>query len=450
MCVNTQTPFLKFRLSYSELLEKYRLRSEPVDVAQLKQGEDFDATPGGVTSMVYPILMRMQDSGMLGSVRWISLAPNAPSVAKFRGIEFRNIWLEPTRLAKYANFKEGIWNEIHGMGSLNFVPSEYEAYVGYNWVCAKQMLEMLDEIDIFWIHDFQQLHIGNLIGPSAPAVLRWHIPFDLEKVSERLRTLVLKSIQGFDAIIVSTKRDLQGLIHAGYKGRAYAIYPYIDPGKWKQASDESIDALKARLGITNGDRVLCVVARMDPVKSQDLAVKTVAKLKSEFPSLKLVLVGNGSFTGSSKGGLGHPKSSLWRTYLESLISELRISENVILAGHLDDDELSALYALAEAVIVPSKIEGFNLTAVEGWVHNKPCIVSRGAGVSELVHPKVNGFTFDPLIDDDLTEKVAWVLRSPELSEKMGSTGRELAVQCSVEAAVDSLDTVFDEALQLYE
>ena len=72
------------------------------------------------------------------------------------------------------------------------------------------MLSMLSDVDLFWIHDFQQLHVGNLIGPSAPAILRWHIPFKLAAVSDRLKLLVLKNIEGFDSIIVSTRRIFKG------------------------------------------------------------------------------------------------------------------------------------------------------------------------------------------------------------------------------------------------
>ena len=128
--------------------------------------------------------------------------------------------MEPTQLNRYANFKEGMWNEIHGLGRLSFNAAEYEAYAEYNWLCTKIMLKMLNDVDFYWIHDFQQLHVGNLIGPSAPTILRWHVPFNLERVSENLRTLVLKSIEGFDSIVVSTKKDLEGLIHAGYRGSA--------------------------------------------------------------------------------------------------------------------------------------------------------------------------------------------------------------------------------------
>ena len=206
LCINTQTPLIRFKLSYTELLEKYGALAEPLDLSNLKEGVDYDSSPGGVTAMVFPVVKRLIQHGIVNHANWISLAPNAPNKIEHDGIQFHNIWLEQVQLARYANFKEGIWNEIHGLGKSRFLPQEYEAYVNYNWLCSKLMLSMLSDTDLFWIHDFQQLLVGNLIGPSAPAILRWHIPFDLAKVSDRLKLLVLKNIEGFDSIIVSTKK----------------------------------------------------------------------------------------------------------------------------------------------------------------------------------------------------------------------------------------------------
>ncbi|MBI2648088.1 MAG: glycosyltransferase family 4 protein [Thaumarchaeota archaeon] len=450
LCINTQTPVIRFKLGYSDLMEKYDSTSDSVSLENLTEGVDYDFSPGGVTAMVYPLVKRMLSLGVIADPRWISLGPGAPRVVQMRGIRLFNIALEQRQLAMYANFKEGIWNEIHGFGSLSFKPEEYGAYVTYNWLCAKLMLEMLNDIDVFWIHDFQQLHTGNLIGPSAPAVLRWHIPFRLEGVSERLRTLILKSIEGFDSMIVSTKRDLEGLIHAGYRGRAHAIYPYLDPDHWSAPTPGSVMTTRSKLKLNADDRVLLVVARMDPIKSQDVVIKSMSRLKNKFQKMKLVMVGNGSFTGSSKGGLGHPKAMKWRTELDSLVSELKLQHDVIFAGHLTHEELNALYTAAEVVLVPSKIEGFNLTAVEGWLHRKPCVVSKGAGVSELVHDGVNGCTFNPSDDVDLANKVEGLLGASESAAKMGENGSITARLCDVNTAVKSLQGIFEEESGRYE
>ena len=449
LCINTQTPLIRFNVPFQDLLEKYQVRNGTIKLSDFREGVDYDYTPGGVTAMLQPIVKRLYDLDIIDKPAWIALGPGSPERIDSDIASLYNVWLDRDQLSHYANFKEGIWNEIHGLGSHPFKSEEYEAYVEYNWRCAKIMLEMLKDIDFYWIHDFQQLHTGNLIGPSAPAILRWHIPFNLERVSERLRTLILKSIEGFDSIIVSTKRDLEGLIRAGYRGTAHAFYPYLDKKIWTQASDASVDQLKSKFGLQSDDRLLLVVARMDPIKGQDVAIKALSTISQKYPKAKLVLAGNGSFTGSSSGGLGHPKASTWRGKLEGLTEELKLQDRVLFTGHINHEELNAFYTLSEAVLVTSTIEGFNLTVVEGWLHGKPCIVSQGAGVSELVHNEVNGYTFAPSEYHDLAQRMDELLSSPEQSVKLGENGTIMAKQCSVEFAVDRFQEVFEQTSAKY-
>ncbi|MCP8312994.1 MAG: glycosyltransferase [archaeon] len=447
ICVNNQTPLIRFKLGYPELLEKYGTLIEPIDLRMLVEGEDYEYTPGGVTAMVYPLLKRMIKEGIIAEPRWVSLGPNAPSQVLVNGMMLYNVSLEDRDIPLYSNFKEGIWQEIHGLGQMEIKPSEYEAYTRYNWVTAQLLLKLVPEVDLFWIHDFQQLQIGNLIGPSAPAILRWHIPFHLENLSKRLRTFILKNIEAFDAMIVSTRRDLEGLISAGYRGKAYQIYPCLEPDKWDRPSNNALNKFKDSFKLK--ENFMLLVARMDVIKGQDIAIKALSLLKNWFPGLKLVLVGDGSFTSSGAGGLSHPKGVIWRKELQKLAKELKVEDSVVFTGYSKDEELKAAYTLADAVIVTSRSEGFNLTTIEGWLYRKPVIVSRGAGSSELVNEGVNGYTFDPNNPKDLAEKIGLLLMKKEASIKMGENGLHTSRQCYVDNAVKRLTVIFDEAIKQF-
>ncbi len=448
ICVNSQTPLIRFKLGYPELLEKYGTLEEPIDLKMLVEGEDYEYTPGGVTAMVYPVLKRMVKEGIIYEPSWVSLGPNAPSQVFLDGMMLYNVSLEDRDIHLYSSFKEGIWQEIHGLSQMQIRPSEYEAYTRYNWATAQVLFKLLPEVDLFWIHDFQQLQIGNLIGPSAPVIFRWHIPFHLENLSKRLRTFILKNIEAFDAMIVSTRRELEGLIHAGYHGKAYQVYPYVDPDKWDRPSSSVLDKFRNKFALKD-ESFLLTVARMDRIKGQDVAIKALSLLKGMFPDLKLVLVGDGSFTSSSVGGLAHPKGFVWREELQKLVKELKVEDSVIFTGYLKHEEVKAAYTLAEAVIVPSYAEGFNLTTIEGWLYKKPVIVSRGAGSSELVNEGVNGYTFDFHNPNDLAEKIGMLLTNKEASIKMGDNGFYTSRQCHVDNAVKRLTEIFNEVVKQF-
>jgi glycosyltransferase involved in cell wall biosynthesis len=450
LCVNTQTPFVRFRLGYHELMEKYGLLGGPLNLEGFTEGVDFEYTPGGVTAMVYPLLMRMVERGILEKIHWISLGPDAPAELAAGKVRLHHVRPESEDMALYSRFKEGIWKEVHGFERLEFKSDEYEAYARYNWLSSQLMLRLLDEVDLFWIHDFQQLMTGNLIGPSAPAILRWHIPMRPEGLSDTVRTLILKNMEGFDAIVVSTRRELQGLINAGYRGKAYQIYPYIDPEKWREPSRRSVDSVRERFGLAPDDQVALVVGRMDPIKSQDMAIEALAHLEDALPRLKLILVGNGSFTGSARGGLAHPKATRWRSKLQDLVRNLHLDERVIFTGYVRNAELRAFYSLADVLLVPSRLEGFNLTTVEGWIYRKPVVVSRGAGSAELVHDEVNGYTFDVGDSRSLAEKMGAVIRNSEAAAAMGENGFRTARNCLVDTLLEPIREVFKSTLERFQ
>jgi glycosyltransferase involved in cell wall biosynthesis len=449
LCVNSQTPFVKFLLSSSELLEKYGRLGNPVKLTDLVENEDYQYSPGGVTAMVYPLLKRMQAKNIIDNPIWVSLGSNAPKQVMVDGIRLFHVHLPESDLERYANFKESIWGEIHQVSKMELKPEDYEAFIRYNWLSAQTMLKMLRDTDLYFIHDFQQLSTGGLIGPSAPAILQWHIPFRLDSVSPKLKSFILKNIEGFDSIIVSTRRDLEGLINAGYRGRAYQIYPYIDRNIWTQPTSEALNKVREVARLTSDDIFLLIVARMDPIKGQDVAIKALSRVSKARPNIKLMMIGNGSFSGSSKGGLAHPKPRMWKELLIRLTKELNLEDKVIFAGYRDTEFVKAAYTLANATIVPSKAEGFALTTIESWMYKNPVIVSSGAGSSELVIDGSNGYSFKTGSDEDLARKIEMTIANTEEARKMGERGLDSTSFCDVDRSMAALGHVFEETLHYF-
>ncbi|MEM1599603.1 MAG: glycosyltransferase family 4 protein [Sulfolobaceae archaeon] len=428
--LNTQTPPIRFTLTYKDLLEKYSYLDLPIDLNMLSS-EDYHISVGGVAKMMLGLI------GSFNKTRWVSLGPGYPPSVKMQQVELHFVDLDPNSLAKYTRFKEGIYNESHGLSKYNIVGEEYIAYANYNWLSAQKLLEFYNDTDVFFINDFQQLLVGGIIGPSAPAVLWYHIPFVPEILSKRLRDFLVKSFESFDLIILSTKRDLEGLIRAGAKVKVKQIYPFIDPSSYKKVGRGKIQEVEDKYGIKSDDKVVLVVARMDPIKSQDLAIKAIKNVDA-----KLVLAGDGSFTSKT---LGFDKGSLWASKLKNLAKDLKIEDKVIFTGYVPDEDLFALYERANVVLLPSRIEGFGLTVCEGWLYSKPAVVSSGAGVSELIIEGGNGFVFKSDNVDELVEKLKLALKD----EKVGSLGLETSKKCSVSTAISEVKAAFESAMEEY-
>jgi glycosyltransferase involved in cell wall biosynthesis len=450
-CINSQTPFIRFNLTYNELLEKYGSLPDPLDINDLEEGVDYDLSPGGVTAMIYPLLKKMLNQHMLSKVNWVSLGVKYPPKVRVGDILVSHLEIPDNVLRNYTTFKENLWAQIHGLSAApNIFDSTYEGYVRFNWINADSMLEFWNDTDVFYIQDYQLLSTGGLIGPPAPAIMRWHVPFVPETLPFLTRRAVVRWIEAFDAVTVSTRRDLEGLIRVGFRGRAHQIYPFIDPEEWRtKPTKESFEQLTNRIGLKSDERFLLMVARMDKIKSQDVAIKAFARLKENKSGgkLKLVLIGNGSFSSSKKGGLGHGKGSRWRAELESVVKNLHMENSVIFLGHASNDEIKAAYAMSSVVLLTSGLEGFGISVLEGWMNKKPVVVSRGAGSWELIADGSNGFTFSPGNYVEASEAIEKALGPG--SDKVGENGFETCKQCYIDNALEREKAVFDEAVRIY-
>ncbi|MEM4778122.1 MAG: glycosyltransferase family 4 protein [Thermoplasmatales archaeon] len=442
ICINSQTPIVRFKLSYESLLEKYGTLSDPVNVSELEEGVDYEFTPGGVTNMIFPSVKKMMQDSSVSSVTWVALGVNSPPNVLVDNILVSHVEVEEKILREYTWFKEKLWNEIHGVENGKFTTDGFKAYAHYNWVNASRMFDFIKDVDIFYIQDFQLLLTGTFIGPPAPALLRWHVPLVPDILGDFARRIIIKGMESFDAVIVSTRRDLEGLVNSDFRGKAFQLYPYIDPDEWyPPAGREEIERLSERINLKDDEKLILLVARMDKIKSQDIGIKAFAILSKKVKS-KLLLIGDGSFSSSQKGGLGYGKGAQWKRELENLSRELGVSDRVFFLGHSTKEELKAAYSLASVVILTSNIEGFGITVLEGWLHKKPVVVSSGVGASELVINGSNGYVFPSGDYEKAAEAILNALRGD--TDKLGSNGYESAKQCMIKVAVDREKAILDE------
>ncbi len=452
VCVNTQTPLLQF----TGVATAEGVPTRPPETARLsdlEEGVDYRFSPGGVTRMVYPLLKRLHTDRRVRSMHWVALNPLAPETVFADDLVLHNVRVAPERLAAYGNVKETIWGTVHGLrhpeGSDDlFWSDDFSEYAYYNRLTAEKMrtLDADEDFDLFYVHDFQQMAIGEMLHTLKPKLFRWHIPFDVADLPESWRPAMTNYLNSYDTVIVSTDRYLGQLKEFGYTGRAVKLYPYVDPSDYTTPPPEEVRATSARWGLAPEDVVALVVARMDPMKGQDRVVRALARLAPDHPQLRLLLVGNGSFS-NAKGGLGLSKADRWRASLESLAQELGIADRVRFTGHVTQRELDVAYERSALTVLPSPREGFGLVVVESWLHGKPTIVSRRAGVAELVRPRRNGLLVDPDEDDDIAAKMDLVLADPEgLGARLGSAGRRTADACTIDAAAQAESLLFGEVV----
>ncbi|HET6399022.1 MAG TPA: glycosyltransferase family 4 protein [Candidatus Thermoplasmatota archaeon] len=409
-------------------------------------------SPGGVTRMELPTLRALRAEGWLHKAHWFSLQPGAPPSVSLEGgdVMLHHLQMRDDELEAYARTKELLWAEIHGLPTKRFSPDDFRHYARYNARTADALLHHADEMDLAYIHDFQLLQVGAMVGLAAPCVLRWHVPWDPKRIRRYPREFMLKVMDDFDTVVVSTRRDLEGLLEAGFHGRVRQVYPHIDAAEWPDARPGDIQRIEDAWGLQPDDPLVLLVARMDPMKRQDLAIQAMAAVQNRFPRARLVLVGNGSFSGKLGAKKGQPgKAEAWRAHLQGLVEELGLGDRVRFAHYIPDDLLAPAYARASVLLLPSDIEGFGLTPLEAWRYGRVPIVSSGCGAAEVVADGVNGLVFPAGDAQALAEAIARVLGDRGAADQMGDAGRRTLPNHTVEAAVPRIREILDEAIQGY-
>ncbi|MHB1435465.1 MAG: glycosyltransferase family 4 protein [Thermoplasmata archaeon] len=441
LCINTQTPPVR------PLPSARQRGSRP-----WRLGKEYTAQVGGVVPMMRALLRAGTGRWIAPEPRWVALGteemPAELRTDEGYRLELVHLTAEQRRL--YGRFKEAVWASFHGPGFPEFVPAEYRAFVEYSSQTALQLLTHLGEYDLFYINDFQQLLVGSLIGSAAPTLLRWHIPLEFRGYPEPVRRFFLRSMEGFDAIVLSTRAALEELIRAGFQGRAFQLYPYVDPAEHRPAPPGAAERFRERFGLGDGPLVVNV-ARLDPVKRQDLLIDAFAPIARRNPSARLVLVGGGSFsTRQLAGPSERSKAVEWEELLRRQIRARRLDHRVVITGSVPSELRDAAYDAASVFVHPTPWEGFGLVVIEAWLHHRPVVVSRGAGVAELVDDGLNGFSTPPASVPRISQAIDYLLRHPAEAEAMGHAGALSARRVFVQRAESRLRGIFEEAIHIYE
>ncbi|MBP3774970.1 MAG: glycosyltransferase family 4 protein [Bacteroidaceae bacterium] len=79
-------------------------------------------------------------------------------------------------------------------------------------------------------------------------------------------------------------------------------------------------------------------------------------------------------------------------------------------GYLkDDEELSRLYAAADAAVIPSEYETFGQTVIEAQACGCVPVTFAGSGQEDIVEHRHNGYLAQPRSVEDLADGIAWAV-----------------------------------------
>lgn len=108
--------------------------------------------------------------------------------------------------------------------------------------------------------------------------------------------------------------------------------------------------------------------------------------------------------------------------LRRLSSELQLQDRVQFTDQVSDEELHALYAGAQAFVLPSFNEGFGLPVLEAMTYGLPVIISNTSSLPEVAGNA--GVLVDPTDPRSIAKAIEQVLSDHLLNAKLSTLSRE--------------------------
>jgi glycogen synthase len=179
-------------------------------------------------------------------------------------------------------------------------------------------------------------------------------------------------------------------------------------------------------------RLLCL-GRLVAEKGFDSALTAFATVRNRLPSARLVIAGDG------------PE----RSKLQQQTIELGLADSVEFVGSVPPETAAHLIDEATLVVMPSRLEGFGLVALEAALMARPVVAARVGGLPEVVVHEQTGLLVAVNDSQALAQAIVRLLEHPNIARQMGRAARDWARQkFNWERHVDAYDTLYQKLIDL--
>jgi glycosyltransferase involved in cell wall biosynthesis len=251
---------------------------------------------------------------------------------------------------------------------------------------------------------------GQVRG-SYKAAMSW--------LSARLSTLIIANSH-------ATKRDLVTLLGVA-ESRIRVVYYGLNPIFRRVDNRDVLEAARARYGLPQ--RFLVCVSTLEPRKNIERIMRAYAEARQRHGlTIPLVFIG--------QRGWGYES-------MLHLPAELGIEDDLVFAGYAPQQDLPAIYSLADALVYTTLYEGFGLPALEALGCGTIPIASNLSSIPEVVGDL--GLLVDPYRTEAIAEAMYRSATDRALRDRLLVEGPTRAKRFSWERAARETVSVYEEA-----
>lgn len=177
----------------------------------------------------------------------------------------------------------------------------------------------------------------------------------------------------------------------------------LDPFLPAKPAVSKNEMLLKRYGFDASNKIILTLTRIsskERYKGYDNVLYAIKRLYDTDPDIRYLIVGKYDMVEKRR--------------IDSIIHTLEISDRVVFAGFIPDEEIADHFSLADIYVMPSKKEGFGIVFIEAMYYGLPVIAGNKDGSVDALDKGNFGLLVDPDNRDMITAAISTMFKNTAL------------------------------------
>ena len=227
--------------------------------------------------------------------------------------------------------------------------------------------------------------------------------------------------------VIAVSNSVKDLLKNNYNvpdEKITMLYNFVD---FFDSNKQFLDPkIRTKLGIPEGNSIILFLGRVTKIKGVDLLIEAFKILKQKGKKISLLIIGQ-----------------VYDNSLKNLLKNL--PEGIQFLDVVK--EPYPYYAIADLLVLPSRIDPFPYVMLEAGLMHKPFIGARTGGIAEFIGDGENGILFNPGNSIELSGKIEYLLDNPQSAKAFAENLYEkVKRQMSCKEYITQLTLIYDSLL----
>ena len=258
------------------------------------------------------------------------------------------------------------------------------------------------------------LHFDAPVVAAACAITGVPLVVHVRNMITRPVDLLFRKVDGIICISQAVRKSLISEARLSLPAFARRLWVIPDGRDVSSYGRGKRNAIRKEFGLDDHTPLVGMVARITPMKGQDIFLQMAALVSEKLPSAQFLLV----------GGPCAPAEADYMLKLQHLQKELRLGDRVIFTGYRED--IPDILAAMDCFVHPSRRGAFVSVLIEAMASGVPIVASDVDGIPECVGRAGAAMLISPMTAVACADGVIRILSDKQLAANMAAIGRERA------------------------